>query len=174
MTAGRGPLSDWSAQVQVCGGRNERQLLVTRVSCTCDGGRLCWATLAGIRGVRHRLSEQCPAVAHEGGMPVLLVFPDSGPLWFGFGAQKHVCRAGELEKGWLQPRASRQNLGRFVLSGPVPGATVVCWSRYCWRQWCGGGGEVRGVRRRWVASTKEQGEEQNRKDRGQVRLSRSG
>lgn len=32
VTAGRGPLSDWSAQVQVCGGRDERQLLVTRVS----------------------------------------------------------------------------------------------------------------------------------------------
>lgn len=54
VTAGRGPLSDWSAQVQVCGGRDERQLLVTRVSWTCDGGRLFWATLARIRGVRHR------------------------------------------------------------------------------------------------------------------------
>lgn len=43
-------------------------------------------------------------------MPVLLVFPDSGPVWFGFGAQKHVCRARELEKGWLQPRAPRQHL----------------------------------------------------------------
>lgn len=50
VTAGRGPVGDWSAQIGR--GRDKRQL-VTRVSCTCDGGRLFWATLAGIpaRGV---------------------------------------------------------------------------------------------------------------------------
>ena len=57
VTAGRRPVGDWSPQLKKRRGRCEWQRqrqLVTRVSCTCDGGRLFWgATLAGIRGVRH-------------------------------------------------------------------------------------------------------------------------
>lgn len=57
LSAGRRPVGDWSPQLKKRRGRCERQRqrqLVTRLSCTCDGGRLFWgATLAGIRGVRH-------------------------------------------------------------------------------------------------------------------------
>lgn len=84
--AGRGLEGDWSAQIRR--GRDKREL-VSRVSCTCDGGRLFWATLAGIRGVGHLNSS---LLLHMKGGCWFLVLPDSGRrVWFGFGAPNNMC-----------------------------------------------------------------------------------